>query len=326
MNFGTIIAYIKYVRIYIAFFKSATNRKIGMVLLMEYLHKERRSETLDKVYKFGNELLKEIEGTSLPEGFVSVWYLGQSSMLVKYLNKYAIFDPHLEDSLSKRPVNPSIRNYPSPLDPAHCDFLDYVFISHNHADHLEGATIEKIAKCNSKVKFIIPAPEKAALTGIGVENSRIIPAHSEKETLLDGLSFTAIPAAHYELNLDENGDAPAVGYVVRFGDLTVYHAGDTVVYPGMIEKLRKHSINIAMIPINGRDYRRDARNCIGNTSFREAADLCSDINGDLLIPMHYDLYNHNTENPAFLVDYLYSNHRGMKFHLFQPGERFIYSV
>lgn len=281
---------------------------------------------MDRVYKYGAELLKEIKETNLPENFVSVWYLGQSSMLVKHLDKYVVFDPHLEDSLSKRPVNPSIRNYPSPIDPALCDFLDYVFISHNHADHLEAATIEKIAMCNSKVKFVIPAPVKAALTGIGIEDSRIIAAHSDIGTAIGSLSFTAIPTAHYELSIDENGDAPAVGYVVKFGNLNLYHAGDTIVYPGMIEKLRKHVINIAMIPINGRDYRRDARNCIGNTTFREAADLCSDIKGDMLIPMHYDLYDHNTENPAFLVDYLYSRHRGMKYHLFQPGERFIYTA
>jgi Predicted Zn-dependent hydrolases of the beta-lactamase fold len=281
---------------------------------------------MDRVYKFGDELLKEIRETNLPDGFVSVWYLGQSSMLVKYLDKYFIFDPHLEDSLSKRLVNPSIRNYPSPIDPALCDFLDYVFISHNHADHLEAATIEKLARCNDKVKFIIPAPVKAALTSIGVEESRIIAAHSNIVASIGGLSFVTIPAAHYELNIDENGDAPAVGYIVKCGNLSVYHAGDTIVYPGMVEKLKEHKINIAMIPINGRDYRRDARNCIGNTTFREAADLCSDIYGDLLIPMHYDLYDHNTENPAFLTDYLYSRHRGMKYHLFQPGERFIYSI
>lgn len=281
---------------------------------------------MKNVYRSGEELLKEIKATRLPEGVVSVWYLGQSSMLVKYLDKYVVFDPHLDDSLSKRPVNPSVRNYPSPVAPELCDFLDYVFISHNHADHLEAASIEKIARCNSKVKFVIPAPVINALTGIGIQDSRIIAAHSDKATAIGSLSFTAIPAAHYELNIDENGDAPAVGYVVQFGGLKVYHAGDTIVYPGMVEKLREFGINIAMIPINGRDYKRDARNCIGNTTFREAADLCSDINGDLLIPMHYDLYNHNTENPAYFVDYIYSRHRGMKYHLFQPGERFIYSA
>jgi len=281
---------------------------------------------MERVYKEGNKLINEIKNTKLPESFVSVWCMGQSSFLVKYRDICVLFDPNLGDSLSKRPINPVPRNFPSPLAAELLDFIDYVFISHNHADHLEVDTITKINKCNEKVKFIVPVPVKEVLINIGIASNRIVLAHGNTEVELKGISFTAIPAAHYDINLDKNGDANMVSYVVKLGEIGLYHAGDTIVYPGMVEELKKHPINIAMVPINGRDYTREGKGLIGNTNFREAADLCKDINADLLIPMHYDLYDHNTENPAFLVDYLYKTHRGMKYHLFQPGEKFIYSV
>lgn len=277
----------------------------------------------DRVYKKGKELIHEIVNTNLPNTFISVWYLGQSSMLVKHCGLYVLFDPHLEDSLSKRGNNPSIRNYPSPVDAELLDFIDYVFISHNHADHLEAETIIKIDKYNEKVKYIIPAPETKALVDIGISQGKIVPAHTGANEH-NGISFAAVPAAHYDVKLDEYGDSAMVSYIVKFGDIGVYHAGDTIVYPEMIDILKTHPINIAMVPINGRDYIREAKNIIGNTNFKEAADLCRDINADMFIPMHFDLYEHNTENPAYLVDYLYRNLRGRKYHIIQPGERLVY--
>jgi len=279
---------------------------------------------MNNVYKQGKELIEEIKNTKLSEDFLAVWNLGQSSFLIKFMDKYVVFDPNLGNTMSDRPVNPVPRNFPSPLLPEELDFLDYVFITHNHGDHLEVATVEGINKCNDKVKFVVPAPVKEVLLNIGVDVNKIIPAHTKVNTELEGLSFEAIPAAHYEIKLDKNGDADMVSYILKFGKIGLYHAGDTIVYPGMIDELKKHRINIAMIPINGRDYSREKKNLIGNTTFREAGDLSLDIGADLLVPMHYDLYNHNTENPAFLVDYMYRVHKGMKYHLFQPGERFIY--
>lgn len=279
---------------------------------------------MNNVYKQGKELIEEIKNTRLAEDFLAVWSLGQSSFLIKYRDKYVVFDPNLGTTLSDRPVNAVPRNFPSPLAPEELDFVDYVFITHNHGDHLEAATVVGINKCNDKVRFVVPAPIKEVLINIGVDSKKIIPAHTKVNTELEGLSFEAIPAAHYEIKLDSNGDAEMVSYVLSLGKIGVYHAGDTIVYPGMIDELKKHNINLAMIPINGRDYSRESRNLIGNTTFREAADLTLDIGADLLVPMHYDLYDHNTENPAFLVDYMYKAHKGMKYHLFQPGERFIY--
>lgn len=280
---------------------------------------------MKNVYKHGSELLNELKETKLPKEFIAVWNMGQSSFIVKHNDLFIITDPNLENTMSERPVNPVARNFSSPLSSEQMDFVDYVFITHNHGDHLEIATIKGILKCNSKAKFIVPAPVINVLLNIGVDEGRIIPAHTYRTQNIGEIVLTSIPAAHYEIKKDENGDADMLSYIMKFGDVCVYHAGDTIVYPGMIDELKKHSIDIAMVPINGRDYSREGRNLIGNINFREAADLCRDIAADLLVPMHYDLYNHNTENPAFMVDYLFRVHKGMKYHLFQPGERFIYT-
>jgi len=43
-----------------------------------------------------------------------------------------------------------------------------------------------------------------------------------------GFSFTAVPAAHEEIERDAQGRMLHLGYVVRCGPFTLYHAGDTI--------------------------------------------------------------------------------------------------
>lgn len=278
----------------------------------------------NRLYRSGAKLLKEIETTRLEETAVAIWYLGQASMMIKFRSTVILIDPHLEDSLSKRAKNPCIRNYPSPLDPALLDFVDYIFLTHTHADHLEPATILKIAACNPKVKYIIPHPEQRVLQELGIDTAKIIGAKAGEALMLGNLTCIPIPAAHYEIRRDVEGNAFELGYTLKMGRINIYHSGDTIVYPELPEILKKSGIDIAMLPINGRDWIRDGKGIIGNTGFKEAADLCDAIAADLLIPIHFDLYEHNTENPGYLVDYLYKRYPGMKYHIFQPGERFIY--
>ena len=54
------------------------------------------------------------------------------------------------------------------------------------------------------------------------------------------------------------------------GRWTVYHAGDTVRYEGMIDRLRIFNIDVALLPINGR---APQWRVLGNLSGLEAAEL-----------------------------------------------------
>lgn len=93
----------------------------------------------------------------------------------------------------------------------------------------------------------------------------------------------------------------------------------------MAEELRPFGIDVACLPINGSDWKRKRADIIGNLNAREAADVANEIGADLLIPMHFDLFPHNGENPAHLADYMFTEHFGHKYHVMAPGERFFYS-
>ena len=89
--------------------------------------------------------------------------------------------------------------------------------------------------------------------------------------------------------------------------------------------VRLQNIDIMMLPINGRSYYKLKNDIIGNMTVEEAVLFAQECKTDMLIPMHYDLYSVNCVNPAHFVDFLYGCNPTQKFHMFVPGERFIYS-
>ena len=58
------------------------------------------------------------------------------------------------------------------------------------------------------------------------------------------------------------------------------------------------SIDLALLPINGRDPKRGVA---GNLSGSEAAQIAKKINAGLVIPCHYDMFTFNTVSTAEFV-------------------------
>ena len=107
-------------------------------------------------------------------------------------------------------------------------------------------------------------------------------------------SFQAIPSAHESLEQDENGDHKYIGLIIQIEDRIIYHSGDAVPYPDLVKTLKRWKIDIAILPINGRD---PARGVAGNFTGQEAADIGKVINAGLVIPCHYEMFAFNTASP-----------------------------
>ena len=121
------------------------------------------------------------------------------------------------------------------------------------------------------------------------------------------------------------GDYLEVGFLLEMGDISIYHAGDCCPYEGLEEKVS--GCDIMILPINGRDYyRTQVCDIIGCFDSREAVLLAQHAGAKLLIPVHFDLYDVNCVNPAWFVDCLKTMNPMQQFHIFAPGERFIYSL
>ncbi len=66
--------------------------------------------------------------------------------------------------------------------------------------------------------------------------------------------------------------------------------GDAV---GQAELLGRLGVDVALLPINGRDPEREAQDLVGNLDGPEALALARDTGVGSVVPMHYDLMEGN---------------------------------
>ncbi len=249
-----------------------------------------------------NELLNDIKSFKSLTGF-KVWWLAQSGFLIKWQEKYLLFDPYLSDSLSVKYQNtdkPHVRMSELVISPDQLDFIDIVTSSHNHTDHLDAETLIPIIQNNVGIKFIIPEANRAFVA------DRVKCDLDFPIGLNDGLSFehkgfkiTGIPAAHNTVERNEKGECKFMGFIAEFGGFSVYHSGDTLWFEGLEEILKSYKVDVAFLPINGN---KPERKVAGNLSADEAAKLGKIIGAKLVILHHYHLFEFNTEDPQRFVE------------------------
>jgi len=233
---------------------------------------------------------------------VHLWWLGQSGFLVQYHRRHLLLDPYLSDSLTKKYANtkrPHVRMTERVVAPERLDFIDVVTSSHNHTDHLDGETLGPLRQVNQGLRMVVPeANREFAADRLGVEASELMGLEAGRSVNLAGFRIHAVPAAHNEVELDEEGRHRFLGYVIEMGEVTLYHSGDTLHYPGMEVWLQRWPVDVALLPINGH---RPERGVAGNLNGREAVRLAKDIGAQLVIPCHYEMFEFNTESPEEFV-------------------------
>ena len=68
-----------------------------------------------------------------------------------------------------------------------------------------------------------------------------------------------------------------------------------MLYDDMVDTLRQWTIDVALLPINGREPERQVA---GNLTGTEAARLAKDIRADVVIPCHFDMIEFNAASPV----------------------------
>lgn len=283
-------------------------------------------EHLRPIYNDGESLLKDIQRTNIPKGGVAIWSLGQAGVLIKGGSTDAIIcvDPYLSYSIElENPDTEFKREIPPPLSPQELD-VDMVLITHFHNDHMDLTTIKGVSQAHPETQFAAPASHVYMLQDIELDSSRIIPATQQRAISVKGVTITPVAGAHTAYEADQEGNQYYLGYFIEINGVRIFHTGDTLVTPELIEQAKKFHPHVTLLPINGGDYARTSRGIAGNMNFREAADFGVEIGTDLLVPIHFDMFSNNSDNPSYFVDYLFHKYPAQKFHMMVAGERLIY--
>ena len=178
-------------------------------------------------------------------------WLGHSSFLIKTEDKKIYIDPY---------------NLSSDAEKA-----DIIILTHPHYDHCSLEDIQKIVKSGTII--VCPADCQSKISRIEEEiDLKIIDAGQTMD--LNGIALGSVPAYNQDNDLHPKSER-WLGYLIKLGETTIYHAGDTDLIPEM-EQLTGN-VKIALLPIDG-NYTMNSE---------EAAKAALTIKPEIAIPMHY---------------------------------------
>jgi len=152
---------------------------------------------------------------------------------------------------------------------------DFVFVTHEHFDHLSVDDLKKVVTPATTV-ITIAACEKA-VKGLKPKGVRVVSAGDR--LTVDGVNVEVLPS--YNTNKFRSPGNPfhpkadgKVGFVLGIGNVRIYHAGDTDEIP---EMAGVKGVDVVLLPVSG-TYVMTAE---------EAVKACNAIQPKLAIPMHY---------------------------------------
>ncbi|MGC8969502.1 MAG: MBL fold metallo-hydrolase [Conexivisphaera sp.] len=150
---------------------------------------------------------------------------------------------------------------------------DLVTVSHEHFDHLSPDDLRKVAEPSTDV-----VASENCRGKIPVGRATFLSPGASTE--VRGVSVTAVPA--YNVNKFRAPGEPfhprsyaGVGFLIKLGDVTVYHAGDTDNIPEMRDL--RGRVTIALLPVSGTYVMTP----------EEAAEAALVISPEIAVPMHW---------------------------------------
>lgn len=246
-----------------------------------------------KPQKRGAALVEEIERTLSPTPVL--WWLGPGAGFVM---RFATITFYLDPDLS---------NASAPLDAASIRHADMLLTTSAAAVH--APTVAAILENSRTARLVLPksAADPAQAAGISYARMTTTDADLRIEYFKDNLygRVYAIPSANPSLDWTAPGGYPHLGYLIRFGRWTIYHAGNCAPYDSLADRLRPFNVTVALLPIGA-----------GNFAIQEAADLAGAIGADWLVPIPAGV-----AEEAGIVTHMLGHRPGQQFKIFQCGEK-----
>jgi L-ascorbate metabolism protein UlaG (beta-lactamase superfamily) len=258
---------------------------------------------------------------------IAIWGLGQMGLCIKDADQQTLLiDPILSNVVAETfPDMASFfeRTFAAPLLPEEIDFADIILCTHEHLDHADPLTLAGILNASSQAVVYTSAWAIESLQQAGLDVRRMQVARLGNFLKSKALSISSIPSAHYEVELDPEKGSRWLGFILDWGWLRLYHSGDTIVYPGLMDALQPFTpIRLMMLPVNGRDAQREALGIVGNLHQQEAQYLAATCQTETIIVGHNDLF---TGNSVPLTDQINNGNTQLpKFLEMRPGQQIIY--
>ena len=221
-------------------------------------------------------------------GITYTWF-GHSTILMNINGKIILTDPVFSLAASPIQIIGAKRfDYTNQFTIEDLPALDAVLISHDHYDHLDYKTIQRI---NDKTKlFYVPLGVAAHLIRWGVEEDKIVELDWWEESEFDQyLKFAATPSRHFSGRAGVDKDQTLwCSWVIKSDTLSVYFSGDSG-YERHFEKIGEKygPFDFTMIECGQYNEGWPYIHMMPEQSVRAHVDL----HGEIMMPIHWGKFN-----------------------------------
>ena len=154
-----------------------------------------------------------------------VWF-GHSAFLLQLDGKNILIDPMLGESPSPHPLLGTSRyNDELPLGIDELPEIDLLLISHDHYDHLDYGSIQKL---KSKVKeYYVPLGVGAHLKSWGVDSNTVHEMNWWDEAKVNDINLAFTPSRHFSgRGISDNSSTLWGSWIIKGEEQNIYFSGD----------------------------------------------------------------------------------------------------
>jgi L-ascorbate metabolism protein UlaG (beta-lactamase superfamily) len=222
----------------------------------------------------------------------TVTWIGHATLLVQLDGVNVLTDPHFSERASPFSfVGPRRLNPPGvafeALPPIHA-----VVISHDHYDHLDRRTVERLAAAHRPL-FLVPLGMKAWFAGLGIE--RVVELDWWDSRRVGPVTFTLTPLQHWCARSPFDTDRRLWGgWAIAGRARRVFFAGDTGYYDGFREiGARLGPFDLALVSISAYDPPSMMR--LTHTTPEESLRVAADVGARTFVAMHWGTFDMSEE-------------------------------
>jgi len=199
--------------------------------------------------------------------------IGQAGLLIETKDLTVMVDPYFTDSVGV--VEPK-KHRRVPMQESLWQVRpDVLIFTHDHLDHHDPETAERILKTHKKITVLCPGSvwQKVRQNG-GDHNYVRFDRHTQWTE--KGVRFSAVKAAH--------SDSFAIGVILELEGKTLYVTGDTLYNTEVLADVPK-GIDLVFLPVNG----------VGNNmNACDAARFVNACGAKTAVPMHVGMFDDMT--------------------------------
>jgi L-ascorbate metabolism protein UlaG (beta-lactamase superfamily) len=224
------------------------------------------------------------------EGQMGVTFIGHASFFLQIGGASVVIDPIFARWLFvlKRLRRPGLRVQDLPA-------VDAVLVTHAHFDHLHRPSLRAIARVtrakSGRAPLLIVPPNVSDLV-FDLGFKAVVELNWWEELLLGKTRVTATPAKHWGARVIRDMHRGYGGYVLRSGEHSIYHSGDTAYFDGFAEIGRKLDPEVALLPIGA--YDPESFRAV-HASPEDALRGFVEMGARTMIPMHYGTFKLSQE-------------------------------